>query len=80
MDTKGVKSEFIKVRVTLEQKEKFKDLAKEKGVTVSDLVCGYIEKELEKHEFRLKNKEIVEERIKKTDKKLLELKERLIKK
>lgn len=80
MDTNGVKSEFIKVRVTLEQKEKFKNLAKEKGVTVSDLVCGYIEKELVKQEFKLKNKEIIEDRIKKTDKKLLELKERLIKK
>lgn len=48
MDTKGVKSEFIKVRVTLEQKEKFKNLAKEKRVTVIELVCGYIEKELAK--------------------------------
>lgn len=80
MDTKNVKSEFIKVRVTLEQKEKFKDLAKEKKLTVSELVCGYIEKELEKQEFRVKNKEIIEKRISRTDKKLLELKEKLIKK
>lgn len=77
MDTKGLKSEFIKVRVTLEQKEKFKNLAKEKGVTGSDLVCGYIEKELVKQEFKLKNKEIIEDRIKRTDKKLLELKIKL---
>ena len=48
MGTKKVKSEFIKVRVTLEQKEKFKDLAKEKGHTVSYLVCGYIEKRVRK--------------------------------
>lgn len=80
MGTKKVKSEFIKVRVTLEQKEKFKDLAKEKGHTVSYLVCGYIEKELEKQEFRLKNKEIIEKRVVEIDKKLLNLKEKLLKK
>lgn len=72
-----MKSEFIKIRVTSEQKEKFKDLAKEKGLTVSYLVCGYIEKELEKHEFRLKNKEILEKRVIETDKRLLKLKEKL---
>ena len=74
------KNNLIQVRVTSEQKEKFKDVAKEKGLTVSDLICEYIEIELEKQEFRLKNKKIIEKRVIETDKKLLILKEKLMKK
>lgn len=77
MATKGVKTEVIRVRVSLEQKNKFKKLAEKKGITVSEIICGYIEKEIELQEFRNKYSEKIEKRIVATDKKLLKLKEKL---
>ena len=77
MATKEVKTEVIRVRVSLEQKNKFKKLAEKKGVTVSEIICGYIEKEIELQEFRNKYSEKIEKRIVATDKKLLKLKEKL---
>ncbi|ENY98424.1 hypothetical protein HMPREF1092_03335 [Clostridium thermobutyricum] len=77
MATKEVKTEVIRVRVSLEQKNKFKKLAEKKGITVSEIICGYIEKEIELQEFRNKYSEKIEKRIVATDKKLLKLKEKL---
>ena len=77
MATKEVKTEVIRVRVSLEQKNKFKKLAEKKGVTVSEIICSYIEKEIELQEFRNKFSEKIEKRIVATDKKLLKLKEKL---
>lgn len=77
MATKEVKTEVIRVRVSLEQKNKFKKLAEKKGVTVSEIICSYIEKEIELQEFRNKYSEKIEKRIVATDKKLLKLKEKL---
>lgn len=77
MAIKEVKTEVIRVRVSLEQKNKFKKLAEKKGITVSEIICGYIEKEIELQEFRNKYSEKIEKRIVATDKKLLKLKEKL---
>lgn len=77
MATKEAKTEVIRVRVSLEQKNKFKKLAEKKGVTVSEIICSYIEKEIELQEFRNKFSEKIEKRIVATDKKLLKLKEKL---
>ena len=71
MATKEAKTEVIRVRVSLEQKNKFKKLAEKKGVTVSEIICSYIEKEIELQEFRNKFSEKIEKRIVATDKKLL---------
>lgn len=77
MATKEVKTEVIRVRVSLEQKNKFKKLAEKKGITVSEIICGYIEKEIDLQEFRNKYSEKIEKRIVATDKKLFKLKEKL---
>ena len=77
MATKEVKTEVIRVRVSLEQKNKFKKLAEAKGITVSEIICSYIEKEIELQEFRNKFSEKIEKRIVATDKKLFKLKEKL---
>lgn len=77
MATKEAKTEVIRVRVSLEQKNKFKKLAEKKGVTVSEIICSYIEKEIELQEFRNKYSEKIEKRIVATDKKLFKLKEKL---
>lgn len=77
MATKEVKTEVIRVIVILEQKNKFKKLAEKKGITVSEIICGYIEKEIELQEFRNKYSEKIEKRIVATDKKLFKLKEKL---
>lgn len=77
MATKEVKTEVIRVRVSLEQKNKFKKLAEEKGITVSEIICSYIEKEIELQEFKDKFSEDIDKRIVATDEKLFKLKEKL---
>lgn len=77
MATKVLKNEVIRVRVNSEQKNKFKKLAEEKGITVSEIICRYIEKEIELQEFKNKFGEKIERRIVATDEKLFELKEKL---
>ena len=77
MDTKAKKSEFIKVRVTLEQKEKFKNIAEEKGVTITQLVCGYIEKEIGTQEYKKKNGKSIEKRSNLMEEKIQKLKNKM---
>lgn len=77
VDTRAKKSEFIKIRVTLEQKEKFKKLAEEKGVTITELICGYIEKEIGTQEYKKKNDRIIENRSNLMEEKIKILKEKM---
>lgn len=77
MATKELKTEVIRVRVSLEQKTKFKKLAEEKETTISEILCSYIEKEIELQEFKNKFSEDIDKRIVVTDEKLSKLKEKL---
>ncbi|MDJ8927817.1 CopG family transcriptional regulator [Clostridium perfringens] len=55
MATKVVKGEVIRVRVTLEQKEKLKEIAKEKNKTMSEILSVATENEIKSYEEKEKN-------------------------
>ena len=75
---KTVKSEYIKVRVDLQTKEELKRIATAHNTTMSKLmfksITELIEADAKTNEL-LPHKEIIEERIKKTDIKLYKLRE-----
>lgn len=68
---------YIKVRVDDELKEKFKLYAKKNKTNMNEILVQYIKSTLEKNDFKIQNKEIIESRIATIDKKLNEVKEKL---
>lgn len=77
MGTMGKKEEFIKVRVTKEQKELFKQAAKLKGVTMTELlVVGTEERALKEVEKVLK-KDQLEKRVDDLENKIQDLKRKM---
>ncbi len=71
------KTDAIKIRVTTEQKDLIKRVAKLENSTMSDFVLKHIEHIAENKEVTIKNKEIIEERIEKTEENIQKLKENL---
>ena len=82
--TKGVKQDrnkdYIKFRIDAELKEEFKMLAENKGESMSGLMLEFIRESIEQEkkdqDYNLNHKEIIEDRCLKTDRKLIELKEK----
>ncbi len=83
MATKVVKDDVIRVRVTLEQKEKLKEIAKEKNKTMSENLSVATENEIKKYEEKQKSYEKICERVVATEEKIqgikLNLEERKLK-
>ncbi len=77
MATKCVKDDYIKVRVTTEDKEKLKKIAKEKGTTVSKILSVATEKEIERHEEIERSQEKICARVVATEEKIQEIKLKL---
>lgn len=77
MDTKCVKDAIIKLRVPTEDKEKLKNIAKEKGTTVSGILSVATQKELQRHQEIERNQEKICARVVATEKKLQEIKLKL---
>ena len=82
--TKGVKQDrnkdYIKFRIDAELKEEFKMLAENKGESMSSLMLEFIRESIKQEkkdqDYNLNHKKIIEDRCLKTDKKLIELKEK----
>ena len=55
MATKIIKDDVIRVRVTKEHKEKLKEIAKDKNVTISEIISVATENEIKKYEEKEKN-------------------------
>lgn len=77
MATKVVKDEVIRVRVTLEQKEKLKKIAKEKNKTMSEILSVATENEIKRFEEREKNYKKICDRAVATEEKIQSLKKNL---
>ena len=77
VERKGNKTEEIKIRLTKEQKELIKRVAKQQGTTMSDFILKYIEPIALGKELDIKNKDIIEERVESTEGKIQELKRNL---
>lgn len=70
----GNKQEEIKIRLTKEQKDLIKRVAKQQGTTMSDFILRYMEPIALSKEFDFKNKDIIEERVENTESKIQDLK------
>lgn len=77
MATKIVKDDVIRVRVTKEQKNKLKKIAKEKNKTISEILNVATENEIKKFEEREKNYKKNYDRAVATEEKIQTLKKNL---
>ncbi|EPB8260175.1 CopG family transcriptional regulator [Clostridium perfringens] len=77
MATKSKKDEFIKVRVTYEQKELFRKVAKELGITMTDLLVVGTEEFAKSKLETLKSREKIEARALRMEKKIKFLRNKL---
>ena len=74
MATKIIKDDVIRVRVTKEHKEKLKEIAKDKNVTISEIISVATEHEIKKYEEKEKNYKKICERSVATEEKIQEIK------
>lgn len=74
MLTKVIKDEVIRVRVTLEQKEKLKKIAREKGKSMSEFLSVATQNEIKKFEELEKNYKKIYDRAVATEEKIQSLK------
>ena len=74
MATNLVKDDVIRVRVTKEHKEKLKKIAKEKNVTISEIISVATKNEIKNYEEKEKHYKKICERSVATEKKLQEIK------
>jgi len=75
--TKVVKEEVIRVRIDKDLKDRLKRMCKDKKMNMSKLIIYMIENEVNKYEFKMRNKQEIESRINNTEKKIKELKRKL---
>ena len=71
---KGNKQEEIKIRLTKEQKDLIKRVAKQEGTTMSEFILRYMEPIALAKEFDFQHKDIIETRIENTEFKIQNLK------
>ena len=77
MATKVVKGDVIRARVDKKLKDRLKKMCKDKKISMSKLIINMLEDEVNKYEFKMKNKKILDSRAEVTEKKLKKLKEKL---
>ena len=75
--TNGVKGEVIRARVDEDLKIRLKKMCKDKKISMSKFIINMIEDEVNKYEFKMKNKKIIDSRAEGTEKKLQKLREKL---
>ena len=66
----AVKNDYIKVRVTTEQKKLFKDIAKKKKVSMSELMIGGTEERALRELDKIEGTKSLELRVSELEKKL----------
>jgi len=73
----AIKDAEIKVRLTKEQKELFKKIAKARGMSMSEFIVVTTEQRAKGNEENIKFQKMIEDRAMGTEKKLLEITERI---
>lgn len=77
MGTRLKKDETIKIRVTDEQKRLYKNVATEKGITMSELLIGCTENVIEKERLRKMEQQRTNLRIEEFETKIPKIKAKL---
>lgn len=78
MATNGVKEEVIRARLDKDLKIRLKKMCIDKNISMSKFIINIIEYEVNKHELKMKNNKIINSRAEGTEKKLQQLKEKVI--
>lgn len=71
------KDDYIRIRVTTEQKKLFKDVATELGTNMSEMIVVATESLAKKNKEKMLSQKDIEDRAVRTDKKLLEIAEKI---
>lgn len=71
------KNDYIRVRVTTEEKELFKEVATELGVSMSELMVVATENIVKKHKEKMLLQKDITDRAMRTEKKLTEIKDKM---
>ena len=71
------KDDYIRIRVTTEQKKLFKDVATELGTNMSEMIVVATENLAKKHKEKMLSQKDITDRAISTDKKLAEIKDRM---
>lgn len=71
------KDDYIRIRVTTEQKKLFKDVATELGTNMSEMIVVATENLAKKHKEKMLSQKDIEDRAVRTDKKLLDIAEKI---
>ena len=77
MVTNGSKEDYLKIRIKKDLKQEFKKVTEINKTNMSELLLKYIEDYIQHNKINVEHKEIINKRIVTTDKKLLEIKEKL---
>lgn len=72
-----MKDDYIKIRVTKEQKELFKKIAKAENMSMSEFIIVTTEYAAKRKAEYIKSKDVIESRAMRTESKILELKKKL---
>lgn len=73
----AIKDAEIKVRLTKDQKELFKKIAKAQGMSMSEFIVVTTEQRARRKEENIKSQKMIEDRSMRTEKKLLEITKRI---
>lgn len=71
------KSEVVQIRLTKEQKELFKEVSKEMGTNMSELMIVATENIVKRHREKMSLQKNITDRAMRTDKKLAEIAKRI---
>lgn len=71
------KDDYIRVRVTTEQKKLFKDVATERGTNMTEMMVVATENLVKRHREKMLSQKDITDRAISTDKKLAEIKDRM---
>lgn len=80
MVTKSRKDDYIKIRVTSEQKKKLKEIAKAKNISMSEIIVNLLEQELQVYSERKSSYNKIKDRVVATEGKIEKLKKKLLEK
>lgn len=74
---KEKKDKLIQIRITSNDKKRLKEIAQKQGISMSEIVCNYINEMIEKDDFKSSYKEEIEKRTNLFEEKMKKLKEKM---
>lgn len=77
MGTNKKKNDFIKIRVSQEQKELYKEYAAQKGISLTELLCVSTDELIVRDKIKHKEAEQIEPRLERLERELTEVKKKM---